>query len=92
MDHQELNGLTTSDLIHFPTGTTQPLTSYINGNSGQSVANFTTVGLNATGQMSLCAHVSGTDAPFRCRRMCCSRDDRRHRSPSVRHWRQSYAR
>jgi hypothetical protein len=52
------------DLILFPTGVTPPNTSNINYGPGQTLANFATVGLNATGQMSLFVHVSATDAIF----------------------------
>jgi hypothetical protein len=50
------------DLILWPHGAPQPLTSNINYVGGQTVANSFNVGLSSGGAMDLFVHVSGTDA------------------------------
>ncbi|HEV2237342.1 MAG TPA: hypothetical protein VGR57_11840, partial [Ktedonobacterales bacterium] len=49
------------DLILYPHGAPQPLTSNINYELGHTVANAVNVGLSSGGAMDLFVHVSGTD-------------------------------
>ncbi|HEV2237020.1 MAG TPA: hypothetical protein VGR57_10210 [Ktedonobacterales bacterium] len=49
------------DLILWPHGAAQPLSSNINFSTGQTVANAIIIGLDPNGQMDLYAHVNGGD-------------------------------
>jgi hypothetical protein len=49
------------DLILFPHGAPQPLTSNINYEPGKTIANSVNVGLSTDGKIDLYVHVSGTD-------------------------------
>jgi hypothetical protein len=52
------------DLILWPHGASQPLTSNINYSGGMTIANAVNVGLSTDGKIDLYVHVSGTDVIF----------------------------